>query len=49
MYPELIRLTDQCSTMNNNERLRSIILVESMSVACFQMIPRIESKEIQDL
>jgi hypothetical protein len=49
MYPELTLLTEKCSQMSNNERVRSLTLVFSMTIGCFRMVPRIESKLVQDL
>jgi hypothetical protein len=49
MYPELTLLNEKCFKMSNNERLKSIVFIRSIAIGCFRMIPRIESKEVQDL
>ncbi len=49
MYPELTLLNEKCFQMSNNERLRSLTLVQSIAIGCFRMIRRIESKQVQDL
>jgi hypothetical protein len=49
IYPELTLLNETCSQMSNDERLRSLTLVESIAVGCFRIVPRIESKEVPDL
>ena len=49
IYPELTLLNEQCSKMSNNERLRSLTLVQSIAKGCFRMAPRMESKPVHDL
>ncbi len=49
MYPELTLLNEKCFKMSNNERLRSLVLIRSIAIGCLRMIPRIESKQVQDL
>lgn len=49
MYPELTLLNEKCFTMSNNERLRSLTLVQSMAAGCFRLVPGIESKQVQKL
>ncbi|CAF4659701.1 unnamed protein product [Rotaria sp. Silwood1] len=49
IYPELQLLNEKCSKMSNEERLRSLTLVHYMSIGCLRMVPRIDSKEIENL
>ncbi len=49
LYPELTLLNEKSIQMSNNERLRSLTIIQSIAVGCFRMIPRIESKQVTDL
>lgn len=46
---ELILLNENNFKMLNNERLRSLTIIQSIAKGCFRMIPRIESKQVDDL
>jgi hypothetical protein len=35
--------------MSNDERLRSLTLVHYMAIGCLRMVPRIDSKEVENL
>ena len=48
-YPELNLLNEKILQMSNNERLRSLSIILSIAIGCFHMVPRIESKEVNDL
>ncbi|CAF4314779.1 unnamed protein product [Rotaria socialis] len=49
IYPELQLLNEKCSKMSTEERLRSLTLVHYMSIGCLRMVPRIDSKLIDNL
>ncbi|CAF4762748.1 unnamed protein product [Rotaria sp. Silwood1] len=49
MYPELTLLNEKGLKISNDERLRSLTIIQSIAVGCFRMIPRIESEQIQNL
>ncbi len=49
LYPELRLLNEKCVQMSNNERLRSLSLIQSMAIGCFRMVPRIDSEPVEDL
>jgi hypothetical protein len=49
IYPELTLLNEKGLKISNNERLRSLTIIQSIVIGCFRMIPRIESEEVQDL
>ncbi|CAF3253224.1 unnamed protein product [Rotaria sp. Silwood2] len=49
MYLELKMLNEKCTKMSNDERLRSLTLIHHIAIGCLRMVPRIESKEVQNL
>ncbi|CAF4464691.1 unnamed protein product [Rotaria sp. Silwood2] len=49
MYPELTLLNENGLKISNDERLRSLTIIQSIAIGCFRMIPRIESEQIQNL
>ena len=49
IYPELELLTENCSKLSNDERLRSLTLIRFLAIGCFRMVPRIDSNEVTDL
>ncbi|CAF0870123.1 unnamed protein product, partial [Didymodactylos carnosus] len=49
LYPELNLLTEKGIKLSNDERLRSLTIVQSIAIGCLAMIPRINSKEVEDL
>ena len=49
IYPELQLLNEKCSKMSNDERLRSFTLIHYMTIGCLRMVPRINSKDIENL
>ncbi|CAF1051733.1 unnamed protein product [Rotaria sp. Silwood1] len=49
IYPELTLLNEKGLKISNDERLRSLTIIQSIAVGCFRMIPRIESEQIQNL
>ncbi len=49
IYPELTLLNEKGLKISNNERLRSLTIIQSIAIGCFRMIPSIESEQIQDL
>ncbi|CAF4369000.1 unnamed protein product [Rotaria sp. Silwood2] len=49
MYPELTSLSENGLKISNDERLRSLTIIQSIAIGCFRMIPRIESEQIQNL
>ncbi|CAF1230849.1 unnamed protein product [Adineta steineri] len=49
LYPELARLNENGLKMSNNERLRSLTIIQSIAEAAFCLVPPIESKEVQNL
>jgi len=42
-------LNQKCSTMSNDERLRSLTLIHFIALGCLRMVPRIDSEEVKDL
>jgi hypothetical protein len=48
-YPELNLLNEKILQMSNNERLRSLSIIQSIVTGCSRMVPRIESNEVNDL
>jgi len=49
IYSELILLNENNFQMLNNERLKSLTIIQSIAKGCFHMVPRIESKQLNDL
>ncbi|CAF3998522.1 unnamed protein product, partial [Adineta steineri] len=49
LYPELARLNEKGLKMSNNERLRSLTIIQSIAEGAFRLVPPIESKEVQNL
>jgi hypothetical protein len=49
IYSELILLNENNFKMSNDERLRSLTIIQSIAKGCFRMVPRIESKQVDDL
>ncbi|CAF3616295.1 unnamed protein product [Rotaria sordida] len=49
LYPELTLLNEKGLKISNDERLRSLTIIQSIATECFRMIPRIESEQIQNL
>ncbi|CAF1412458.1 unnamed protein product, partial [Adineta steineri] len=49
LYPELARLNEKGLKMSNNERLRSLTIIQSIAEGAFCLVPPIESKEVQNL
>lgn len=46
---ELKMFNERCSTMCNDERLRSLTLIHHMAIGCLRMVPRMESEEVKNL
>jgi hypothetical protein len=42
-------LTQKCSIMSNDERLRSLTLIHHIAIGCLRMVPRIQSEEVKNL
>lgn len=49
LYMELHLLNEHCANMTNDQRLRSLTLIHSIALGCLRMVPRIESKPVEDL
>ncbi|CAF2108179.1 unnamed protein product [Rotaria magnacalcarata] len=49
MYPELTLLKENFQKISKDERRRSLAIVYSIAVGCLRIVPRMESKEIQDI
>jgi hypothetical protein len=49
IYPELTLLNEKGLIISNNERLRSLTIIQSIAIGCFRIIPRIESEQVQHL
>ncbi len=49
LYLELKMLTQKCSIMSNDERLRSLTLIHHIAIGCLRMVPRIQSEEVKNL
>ena len=49
IYSKLTFLNEKNLKMSNNERLRSLTIIQSIATGCFRMVPRIESKQVHDL
>ncbi|CAM2708912.1 unnamed protein product [Rotaria socialis] len=49
IYPELTLLKENFENISIDERRRSLVIIHSIVSGCFRIVPRMESKEIQDL
>jgi proteasome activator subunit 4 len=49
IYPELILLNEKSLILSNNERLRSLTIIYHIAIGCFNMVPFIDSKKVEDL
>ncbi|CAF0768198.1 unnamed protein product [Adineta steineri] len=49
IYSELTLLNENNFQMSNTERLRSLTIIKSIANGCFRMVPRIKSKQVDDL
>jgi len=49
LYPELTLLNDKGLTISNNERLRSLTIIESIAIGCARMVSCIPNESVQDL
>ncbi|CAF1329744.1 unnamed protein product [Adineta steineri] len=49
LYAELSLLNKTDSQLSKEERRRSLTIIRSIVIGCFRIIPRIESKQIEDL
>ncbi|CAF3979958.1 unnamed protein product, partial [Rotaria sordida] len=49
IYSELTLLNEKSLKISNDERLRSLTIIYYISMGCLNMIPRIDSQNVQDL
>ncbi|CAF1048161.1 unnamed protein product [Adineta steineri] len=49
LYSELTLLNNKILKLSNNQRLRSLTIIQFIAIGCFTMIPRIETKQIDQL
>ncbi|CAF4636892.1 unnamed protein product [Rotaria sp. Silwood1] len=49
IYSELTLLKENFSKISKDERQRSLRIIKRIAVGCFRIVPRIESKQVQDL
>ncbi|CAF1453615.1 unnamed protein product, partial [Adineta ricciae] len=48
LYPELALLTEKCSEISKDERLRSLRLISSITTGFLRMVPKINDEEVAD-